>query len=152
MSLEQWGILALVILVPLLEGAIRLRRTRTSHPQSGGPGDHVAQGLASRQWSSLPNRQADDDGIHAAEQAAIPPRPSLPPPLPQPASAPVVSLVRLTASHATSSGASGPRSREAASGVQKPLRGDPVVRWLRPVRNLRRAFVLATILGPPSQS
>jgi hypothetical protein len=147
MSLEQWGILALVILVPLLEGVVRRWRTRTSHPQTGGPGDHVAETPASRHRSSLPNRYADDDVLHTAEQTAIPPRPALPPPLPQPASAPV--LARLPASHATSSTGSG--SREDQKRVQRPVRGDPVVRWLRPTRNLRRAIVLATILGPPSR-
>ena len=149
MSLEQWGILALVILVPLLEAVARLLRTRTSRPQDGGPGDHVAQAPVSRRWSALPNRHADDDVLHAAEQTAIRPQPPMPPPLPQPASAPVLSLARLPASHATSS--TGSASREAQRRVQRPLRGDPVVRGLRPVRDLRRAIVLATILGPPSQ-
>ncbi len=147
MSLEQWGILALVILLPLLEAVARLLRTRTSRPQDGGPGDHVAQAPVSRRWSALPNRHADDDVLHAAEQTAIRPQPPMPPPLPQPASAPV--LARLPAGPATSSTGSG--SREGQKRVQKPLRGDPVVRWLRPTRNLRRAIVLATILGPPSQ-
>jgi hypothetical protein len=154
MSLEQWGILALVILLPLLEGVARLLRTRTNHPQNGGrPAGQVAE-AASRRRSPLPNQQADDEGLHAVEQTAIPPLPSLPPPLPPAASAPVVSLARLAASHATSSsgGSSGSRSRETARRVQQPLRGDPVGRWLRPGRNLRRAIVLATILGPPPQS
>ena len=150
MSLEQWGILALVILVPLLEGVVRLGRKSTSHPQNGGPGDQVAQTPVSRRWSSLPNRHADDDVPHAAEQTAIPQGLSLPPPpLPQPASAPVLSLARFL--RATRPRPQGQPSREAQRRVQRPLRGDPVVRGLRPVRDLRRAIVLATILGPPSQ-
>ena len=151
MSLEQWGILALVILVPLLEGVARLRRTPTSHPQNGERlGDHVVD-AESRPGAPLPKRHVGDDELHAADQTAIPTGPS-PPPLPQRASTSVVSLARLAATRATSSEEGpGSRSREAHGHVQKPLRGDPVVQWLRPVRNLRRAIVLATILGPPSQ-
>ena len=148
MSVEQWAILALVILVPLLEGVARLWRTRTSHPQNVWPAAHLGEAPASRRWSPLPIR-VDDDVLHAAGQTAIQPRPPLPPPLPQHASAPLLSLARLPASPATSSTGSG--SREGQKRVQRPLRGDPVVRWLRPTRNLRRAIVLATILGPPSQ-
>jgi hypothetical protein len=148
MSVEQWAILALVILVPLLEGVARLWRTWTSDPQDVWPAAHVGEAPASHRLSPLPIR-VDDDVLHAGGQTAIQPRPALPPPLPQHASAPLLSVSHPPASPATSSTRTG--SREGQKRVQRPLRGDPVVRWLRPTRNLRRAIALATILGRPSQ-
>lgn len=148
MSIEQWVILALVMLLPLLEGAARLRRTRTSRSQNGERGNPVTEAPTSRRSSSLRNRDAHDRVMRAAEQMAVP-LPPLPPLLPQPASDPDVSRSRLPASHASSSKKSG--SSEAQRRVGRTLRGDAVVQWLRPVRNLRSAVVLATILGPPSR-
>ena len=151
MSVEQWAILALVILVPLLEGLARLWRTRTSDPQNDvGPADGAAEARASGRWSPLQTPHVDDDVLHAAGQTAIQPRPPLPPPLPQHAAAPLLSLARLPASRATSS-SSRSGSLERQKRVQSPLRRDPAVRWLRPMRNLRRAIVLATILAPPAR-
>jgi hypothetical protein len=149
MSVEQWAILALVILVPLLEGVARLWRTRTSQPQDVRPFAHLGDAPASRRRSPLPTH-VDDDVLHAAGQTAIQPRPALPPPLPADAAPPLLSLARLPASRATSS-SSGSGSLAGEKRVQSLPRHDPVVRWLRPTRNLRRAIVLATILGPPAR-
>jgi hypothetical protein len=149
MSVEQWVILALVILVPLLEGVARRWRTRTSDPGNVGPAAQLGEAPGSRRWSPLPNH-IDDDVLHAARQTAIQPRPPLPPPLPQHASAPLLSLAGLPASRATSS-SSGSGSLDGQKRVQRPLRRDPVAQWLRPPRNLRHAMVLAIILGPPAR-
>ena len=61
--------------------------------------------------------------------------PPLPRPLPQPASEPAVRPPGLPDRHASS-----PKGRGAS-----------VAQWLRPIRNLRRAIIVATILGPPSK-
>jgi hypothetical protein len=146
MSIEQWGVLALVILLPLLEGLARLRRTRVSDRSS----DRVAQAPpAARRGAPLSNRHVSDSVMGAAETSAIPLPPSLPPPLPQPASDAAVPLAPLRASQTPVSKGLG--SLEAQRRVQRPLSGDAVVQWLRPTRNLRRAIVVATILGPPTQ-
>jgi hypothetical protein len=137
MSIEQWGVLALVVLLPLLQGVAGLRRTRASN---GGPSDRVAQAPTSRRGLPLSDRDADDHVVRAAKQVAIPP-PSLPPPLPQPAAQPAISLSGLPATHASSSQGSG--SFEPYTRTQKPRAGDAVVQWLRPVRELRRAIVVA---------
>ena len=145
MSIEQWGVLALVILLPLLEGLARLRRTRVSDDRSS---DRVAQAPpAARRGAPLSNRHVSDSVMGAAETSAIPP-PSLPPPLPQPASDAAVPLAPLRASR-TPVVSKGSGSLEAQRRVQRPLSGDAVVQWLRPTRNLRRAIVVATILGHP---
>jgi hypothetical protein len=149
MSVEQWAILALVILVPLLETVARLWRTRTSQPQDVRPSAHLGDAPAARRWSPLPTH-VDDDLLHAASQTAIQRQPPLPPPLPQHASVPLPSLARLPASRAISS-SSGSGSLERQKRVHSRRRRDPVMRWLRPTRNLRRAIVLATILGPPAR-
>jgi hypothetical protein len=128
--------------LPLLQGVARLPRTRASN---GGPSDRVAQTRTSRRGLPLSDRDAD---VRAAKQVAIPP-PSLPPPLPQPAAQPAISLSGLPATHASSSQGLG--SFEPHTRTQKPRAGDAVVQWLPPVRELRRAIVVATILGPPRQ-
>jgi hypothetical protein len=74
--------------------------------------------------------------------------PALPPPLPRPASAAAVALAPLRASQ-TRVSSRGSGSLEAQRRVQTPVYRDSLVQWLRPVRNLRRAIVVATILGPP---
>jgi hypothetical protein len=112
MSVEQWAVLALLILVPLLEGVARLRRTRVG---DDAPSDRIAQ---------------------------------VPTP-PQPASDAAVPLGPLPASQAPVFKAS--RSLAVHRRVERPLSGDALVQWLRPSRNLRRAIVVATILGPPAQ-
>ena len=114
MSIEQWVVLALFILLPLLEGVARLRRTRVSADSVMGP----------------------------AETSAIPPPP------PRPASDAAVALAPLRASQ-TRVSSRGSGSLEAQRRVQTPVYRDSLVQWLRPVRNLRRAIVVATILGPP---
>ena len=135
MSVEQWGVLALVLLLPLLEAVARFRRAPAS---SGGAIDQVGE----LRTSSLLNRNVEDTVVRAAKQVVTPP-PSLPPPLPQRVLAPAISLSRRSASRTAAVGA------HTTNG--KSLAGDPVVQWLRPVRNLRRAIVVATILGPPRQ-
>jgi hypothetical protein len=142
MSIEQWSVLALVTLLPLLEGLTRLRQARASSSQNGGGSDAVAHAPPVRRGSPLANRNLDSV-MRAAEKLAIPA------PLPQPASDPGVSLARLRVSQAPLSKGAG--SFEAQRRVHRPLRGDAVVQWLRPVHNLRRAIVVATILGPPTQ-
>lgn len=147
MSVEQWGVLALAILLPLLEGVARLRRTRVSNDRTS---DRVAQARPSaRRGTPLSNRNVSDSVMGAAETSAIPPPPSLPPRLPQPALDPAVLLAPLRGSQTPVSKASG--SPEAQRRVQRPLSGAAVGQWLRPTRNLRRAIIVATILGPPTQ-
>ena len=73
--------------------------------------------------------------------------PPLPPTLPQPASGPALSLPGLPARRAWSSKASA--SFEVRRGSLKPVGNDDVAQWLRHPRNLRRAIVVATILGRP---
>ncbi len=142
MSVEQWGVLALVVLLPLLEGVARLRR---SYAGNGEATDRIGEARTSRGGMTLPIPGADGTTVRAAKQVGSPP-PSLPPPLPQLASAPTISL---SASHASSP--KGSASFEAHTRTGKPVAGDAVVQWLRPVRNLRHAMVVATILGPPTQ-
>ena len=146
MSVEQWGVIALFILLPLLEGVARLRRTRVSDDRPTS--DRVAQApQAARRAAPLANRHVSDGVMGTAETSAIPPPPSLPPPLPAPASDAAVALapIRATQTRVSSRGAG---SFEAQS-VERPVCGDALVQWLRPVRNLRRAIVVATIVGPP---
>ena len=119
MSVEQWVVLALVILLPLLEGVARLRRARVSHDR---PGDRLAQAPPSARRGTTPSNR--DAGTGAGETSAIP---ALPPP------------------------SNAPGSPEAQKRGQSPSSRDGVVQWLRPTRNLRRAIVAATILGPPAQ-
>jgi hypothetical protein len=146
MSVEQWGVIALFILLPLLEGVARLRRTRVSDDRPST--DRVAQAPpAARRGAPLANRHVSDSVMGAAETSAIPP-PSLPPPLPQPASDAAVALapIRATQTRVSSRGSG---SFEAQRRVQRPVCSDALVQWLRPVRNMRRAIVVATIVGPP---
>ena len=145
MSIDQWGILALIVLLPLLEGVARFRRTRAG---SGGPSDRVTRAPRSQREFLLPRRDAEKSVVRAAKHVAILP-PPLPSPLPQPASAPAVSLAppRLSKTSLTDGAGSLAHQRHA----QRPQYGHGVVQWLRPTHNLRRAVVVATILGPPSQ-
>ena len=146
MSVEQWGVIALFILLPLLEGVARLRRTRVSDDRPSSA--RVAQAPpAARRGAPLANRHVSDSAM-GAETSAIPPRPSPPPPLPQPASDAALALAPLGASQ-TRVSSRGSGSCEAQRRVQRPVCGDGLVQWLRPVRNLRRAIVVATMLGPP---
>ena len=118
MSIEQWVVIALFILLPLLEGVARLRRTRISDNRPNG---RVVQAPPVRR-APLSNRQVSDGVMGTAATSAIPPSP-----LTTPASNAAVPL-------ASPGGHAG---------------GDTLVQSLRPVRNLRRAIVVATILGPP---
>jgi hypothetical protein len=145
MSIEQWGVLALVVLLPLLEGVARVRRTQAGN---GVATHRVAAAPMSQRGLPLPNRDADDTVVRAAREV-VSPLPSLPPPLPQPATPPAISRSGLPARPASS--LKGSASFEPHSRTGKPVAADEVVQWLRPVRNLRRAIVVATILGPPTQ-
>jgi hypothetical protein len=145
MSVEQLGVLALLVLLPLLEGVARLRR---AHASKGGTIDRVGEGRTSQRGSSLPNRSVDHPVALAAKQRVVSPPPSLPPPLPQPVPPSAISLSPLAASRTSykdsaSMGAHIPNGKFGS--------GDRVVQWLRPVRNLRHAVVVATILGRPAQ-
>lgn len=144
MSIEQWVMLALVIALPLLEGVARLR-ARTSRSLSVGSGDTAASSEPRRSPHS--NRHASESATRAAEKRATPTAPR-PPPLPLPASHLDESLVRLDlGKRELFSGlrsSSGPRRRAST-----PQPDGGVVRWLRPVRNLRRAIVVSTILSRP---
>jgi hypothetical protein len=145
MSVEQLGVLALLVLLPLLEGVARLRRARAS---DGEATDRIGEARTSRRGITLPIPHADGTAGRAAEQVGSPP-PALPPPLPQLASPPAISRSALPARHASSF--KGSASFDAHTRTGKPAAGDGVVQWLRPVRNLRRAIVVATILGPPTR-
>jgi hypothetical protein len=145
MSIEQWGVLALVVLLPLLQGVAHLRRTRTTN---GDAADRVGEERTSPRGVTLANRDADDAVRLAAKQVAGPP-PSLPPPLPQSVTPPAKSLYGLPTSHGLS--LKGLASFQAHTRTGKPVADDAVVPWLRPVGNLRRAIVMAAILGPPTQ-
>ena len=134
MSVEQWGILALVVLLPLLEGIARLRRARVNDDRPGG---RVAQAPPSARRGiappSLPRLLP-----HSAVDPAVPPAP--------------VRTIRTPQSKASPSPEAQRRAqRPLSGGVQRPLSGEGIVQWLRPTRNLRRAIVVATILGPPTQ-
>jgi hypothetical protein len=146
MSVEQWGVLTLVVLLPLLEGVARLRRAHASNREAAA---RAGQVQASQRGLSLPNQDAHDAVVRGAKVVVSRLPPSLAPPLPQRASSPAISLAGLPARHARSS--NGSASVEAHTTYRKSVAGDPVVQWLRPVRNLRRAIVVATILGPPTQ-
>jgi hypothetical protein len=145
MSVEQWGVLALFVLLPLLEGVARFRQAQASNRRAI---DHVGEARTSQHGSSLPNRDVDHPVVVAAKQRVVSPPPSLPPPLPQPVPPPAISLSRLAASRTSYKDSA---SIEATATNDKSVGGDPVVQWLRPVRNLRHAIVVATILGPPTQ-
>ena len=145
MSIEQWGVLALVVLVPLLEVLARFRR---AHASNGEGIDHVGEARTSQNGFSLSSRDADDTAVRTAKQVVSPP-PSLPPSLLPPATPPAISRSGVSARHASS--VKGPASFGAHTRTSKPVADDAVVQWLRPVRNLRRAIVVATILGPPTQ-
>jgi hypothetical protein len=123
----------------------RLRRAHASNREAA---DRVGQVQAPQRGLSLPNRDAHDAVVRGAKDV-VSRLPSLPPQLPQRASSPATLLAGLPASHARSS--NGSASVEAHTTNGKTVAGDPVVQWLRPVRNLRRAIVVATILGPPRQ-
>ena len=143
MSVEQWGVLALVVLLPLLEGVARLRRAHASRSETA---ERLGEVRTSRRGIPLPN--ADGNVVRAAKQMTNPP-PSLPPPLPQPVTTAAKSLYGLPASRASSLKSSA--SFEAHTRTGTLVADNAVVQWLRPVRNLRHAVVVATILGPPPQ-
>jgi hypothetical protein len=145
MSVEQWGVLALFVLLPLLEGVARFRR---AHATNGRAIEHVGEVRTSPRGSSLPNRDVDHPVVVAAKQRVVSPPLSLRPPLPQLVPSPAISLSRLAASRTSYKDTA---SIEAHTTNGKSVAGDPVMQWLRPVRNLRHAIVVATILGPPRQ-
>lgn len=146
----QFGVLALFILLLLLEGVARWRRTRVSDDRPSS--DRVAQAPPAARAAPLSNRQVGDSVMRAAETSAIPPPSLPPPPLPHPASDAVVALAPLRASQMRVSSVVGSAGfLEAQRRVQSPVCRDALVQWLRPVRNLRRAIVVATILGPPTR-
>jgi hypothetical protein len=143
MSVDQLGVLALLVLLPLLEGVARLRR---AHASTGGTIDRVGEGQASQRGSSLPNRSVDHLVALAAKQRVVSLPPSLPPPLPQPVPPSAIALSRLAASR-TSYKDSALSQAHTTNG--KSVSTHRVVQWLRPVGNLRHAIIVATILGPP---
>lgn len=146
MSIEQWGILALVIAVPLLEGVARLWRARGTRSLDVGRGDTAAR--SEPRPSSRSHRHTSESVMRAAEMPAMPTA-SRPPPLPPPTSHQDESFARLRPSPKSSSRGSG--SSERLGPAPKPRSDAGVVQWLRPARNLRRAMVVATILSPPSR-
>src|SRR5690554_4933253 len=64
MSVEQWGVLALVVLLPLLEGVARLRPAHASNREAA---DRVGQVQAPQRGLSLPNRDAHDAVVRGAK-------------------------------------------------------------------------------------
>ena len=138
MSVEQWAVLALVLLLPLLQGMVRGRRARID--DQAVPVAGVGRPLAARRGAPLPNRKSTLTAAGGADTLAAPLL-SLPP-LPELPSDPAV----LLATHRSSQrpALSAFRSSEA----RRPPSDETVVRWLRPTRNLRRAIIVAAILGP----
>jgi hypothetical protein len=142
MSFEQWGVLAFVILLPLLQGLAWLRRVRVSSEARASDRAATIRSAAPR-GSPLPYRKVSDTAMGVAA-AAIGSPPVLQLPLPEPRSDAAVSRPTL--------GASRRRVFKTSRPVEtpRPLSGDTMVQWLRSTRNLRRAMVAATILGPPA--
>lgn len=140
MSVEQWGILALIVLPPLLQGVARLRRMHAGPGEAPG---RIGPLRPSQRGATLPDPDADDAVGRGAKQAISPPSP-----LPHPATPP--------AGHRSgparrASSLRGSTSFEPHRGSGRPVAAGEVAQWLRPVRNLRRAVVIATILGPPAR-
>lgn len=146
MSLDQVGLIALFILIPLLESVLRSRRARTRRPRNGTRGEHLDQGPPAGRVSPLPTREIDD---HTKEPAYIPPLPSAPSPLPlslpHQARGRLMPRNGLRASRAKSDV---PASLVPARRFQKRSSAPAVSRPLGPTIDLRRAIVLTTILGP----
>ena len=141
MSAEQWGLLALFVLLPLLEAVARFRQARASN---GNAVDGVGPVRNPQRRSSIPNRDVDRPVVPAAKPREVSPPPSLPPPLPPPAPPPVTSLSRASASRMPyRASVSIPALTRTGNSVPR----DPGGRWLRPVRNLRHAIIVATILA-----
>lgn len=126
MSVEQWGVVALFVLLPLLEGVARVRRAHAPH---GGATGRVGEARTSQEGSSLPSRDVHRPVVVAAK--------------PQPGPPPASRLAGSRSSYTNSA------SVEAHTTIGTSVAGDSLVQWLRPVRNLRHAIVVATILGPP---
>lgn len=124
MSVEQWSLLALVILLPVLQAVAQLRRARADEGEQ-----HSDRLPVKRRRSPLPSTSP------ASELA----------PLPQSAPDPAMPLAIPHASRPAAS----KRSRSLED--ERTLSGDAVGQWLRPTTNLRRAIVVAAILGPPTQ-
>lgn len=144
MSVEQWVVLALLVLLPLLEGVTRFRRARASN---GDGRDSVGEARTSQRRLSLPS-QDQDDTVVRTKQVVSPP-PSSPPSLTPLGTAPAISASGGAARYAST--VKGSASVGAHTKTGRTVTGDAVVPWIRPVRNLRRAIVMATILGPPPQ-
>ena len=142
MSIEQWGLLALLILPPLLAGVARLRRMHMS-PERREPGGVEAHVAGWSGMAALPKQS--HEGVSHAEHEARPPRTSLPPPLPERRSDPAVARVSPVASHRRFA-----QPIEGQASGPKSVHAHRVVQWVRPMHNLRRAIVVTTILTPRS--
>lgn len=122
MSAEHWGVVALVVLLPLLAGVARRRRARAGNPER------------------IQGRAGD---VPAPRRGPPPlPLPSLPPAVLPPAPSGAGGAAR------RASAGKRPASFDARTRAGRPAGRDAVAQWLRPTRNLRRAIVVATILGP----
>lgn len=75
MSIEQMIVLAVVILLPLLEALVRVRRVRGAPSQSDADSHPVAQPPPASPRSPLSNRHVTRV-IRSAQQAAVPAPPS----------------------------------------------------------------------------
>lgn len=143
MSIEQWGVLGLIVLLPLLGNALRLRQARA--------GNGVARAQAGevrtlRRGVSRPHR-ATDAALLAATQIASSP-PPLPPSVPTPALSPATLASRLAASrtwHEDSASTHVHRTNGKSAAT------DSLGQWLRSDRNRRRAIIMVAILGPRTQ-
>ena len=139
MSLEQL-VIALVVLLPLLEGVIRVLQTRTRRRQERQPDAHSGQPSARRSSSPLPEREVDEEALNVEALADIPPLPSVPAPsLPRRRDRPE-RLVRREGRRAGQARPSVPDRPQGRAG------GDAAAR-IGPARGLRRAIVLTAILG-----
>lgn len=147
MPLEQLGLLALFIVLALVNGIMRMRRTRT-RTRNGLPKAHGAQPPTSREALPLSRREVGEGPVSREHDAkTITPLPSVLPPL-HSARDRLISRPGLR-QHQHGLGAAlvpvtsrRSNNRESSTGAR---------RWIGSIgsaRQLRQAIALATILGP----
>ena len=144
MSLDHL-VIALFVVLPLLDGLMRVLRRRTR--QEGQPEKALAQSSTPRPSPQLPERERVVDRLEAAGLAAdTRPLPSAAQPLSPRRHAPerLKRRERLRASE----GAPGVPVSKVALRANARARGIAGLPWSGPARDLRPAIVLMTILGP----
>jgi hypothetical protein len=144
MTLDQL-VIALFVVIPLLEGLMRLLRRRTG--QEDHPDKPLAQSSVPPPSSQLPERKAVVDRLEAADLAADT--------RPLPAAAPLLSpqrhaperLKRRERSR-VSEEPPGVRASKVARRAHERACREARLPWIGRARDLRPAIVLMTILGP----